>query len=72
MKRECQVVLAQEWPRGATSHPRSGVTAEPSYPMPEARGGSREEISHIEGAAAARMQESGEGLLHVQGQEGWS
>ena len=30
--------MAQEQPRGATSHPRSGVAANRSYPMSEARG----------------------------------
>ena len=55
-----------------------------SYPMPEIRGGgreetlqaggqggSREEPTHVQGTAAAWMQECREDLLHVQGQEGW-
>ena len=44
--------------------------AERSYPMPEARGGSREKQPHIQGVVAARAQEGLEELLHVQGQEG--
>ena len=41
--RECQAATAQEWLRGATPRPRSGVAARRSHPAPEARGGSREE-----------------------------
>ena len=44
--------------------------AERSYPMPEVRGGSREEQPHVQGAAAVRAQEGREELLHIQGQEG--
>ena len=39
-------------------------------PLHEARGGSREELPHVQGAVAARAQEGLEELLHVQGQEG--
>ena len=39
--------------------------------MPEFRGGGREEQPHIPGAAAVRVQEGREELLHIQGQEGW-
>ena len=54
---ECQAVTAQEWPRGATVHPRSGEAGRSHLapeardgdfeepPTPEARGGSREEKS---------------------------
>ena len=38
--------------------------------MPKARGGGREELSHVQGVVAAREQEGREKLLHVQGQEG--
>ena len=38
--------------------------------MSEARGGSREELAHVQGVVAARAQEGREELLHVQGQEG--
>ena len=62
--------LAEAWRRGATPCPRSGAVAERSYPMSEARGGSREELAHVQGAVAARAQEGREELLHVQGQEG--
>ena len=52
---DCQAVMAQERPRGATLQPRSGLVAERSYPaskvsgsreeppMPEARASSQEE-----------------------------
>ena len=84
--RECQAAMAQEWPRGATPHPRSGGAAERSYtwvqgqgrqlegathaPTPEARGGSWEDQPHVQRAMAARAQESLEELYHVEGQEG--
>ena len=41
---ECQAVTAQEWPRGATVHPRSGAAAKRSYPASEVRGNGGEEI----------------------------
>jgi len=63
--------MAQEWPRGATPHLRSGAAAETSYPMSEVRGGSQEEQPHVQGAVAAGAQEGQEELLHVQCQEGW-
>ena len=44
---------------------------ERSYPMSRVRGGSREELLHVQGVAAVRLQEGREELLHVQGQEGW-
>ena len=34
---ECQAATAQERPRGATPHPRSGVVAERSYPTSKER-----------------------------------
>ena len=60
-----------ETPRGATTHPRSGVVAERRYPTSEIRGGDQEELPHVQGEVAARAQEGLEELLHVQGQEGW-
>ena len=69
-------------PGRAIPYPRSGVAAksarlrqsrssrERSYPTPEARGGSQEELPHIQGAMAAQAQEGLEELIHVQGQEG--
>ena len=39
--------------------------------MPKVRGGGQEEQPHVQGAAAVRVQEGQEELLHVQGQEGW-
>ena len=50
--------------------PRSGVVAETSYPTSEVRGSSQDELPHVQGLAAAWVQEGREGLLHVQGQEG--
>ena len=38
--------------------------------MPKVRGSSREELAHVQGAAAACVQEGQEELLHIQGQEG--
>ena len=38
--------------------------------MSEVRGGGQEEQPHLQGAAAARLREGREELLHVQGQEG--
>ena len=40
-----------------------------SYPPPKARGGSREELPHLQGVVAAWVQEGLEELFHVQGQE---
>ena len=40
------------------------------YPMPEARGGGRVEQPHVQGAAAARVQEVLDELSHVESQEG--
>ena len=62
---------AEAWPRGANPCPRSGVMAETSYPMPEVRGGGREELPRVQGVAAAPPQEGQEELLHIQDQEGW-
>ena len=41
-----------------------------SYPLPEARGGGREELPNTQGVVAAWVQEDLEELLHIQGQEG--
>ena len=49
-------------PRGAT---------ERSYPTPEVRGGSQEELPHVQEAVAALAQKGQEELLYVQGQEEW-
>ena len=45
---ECQAVMAQEWPTGATWHPRSGAAAERSYSTSEASGG-QEETPRVQG-----------------------
>ena len=47
-----------------------GGQEELPYPTPEIRGGGQEEQSHVQGAAAAWVQEDQEELFHVQGQEG--
>ena len=57
-------------PRGVTPRPRSGASAERSYPTPEARGGGREEQPHLQGVVAAQVQEGLEELFHIQGQKG--
>ena len=49
----------------------SAGTAERSYPMPEARCGSREEQPYVQGVVAAWVQEGLEELFQVQGQKGW-
>ena len=41
--------MAQEGPRQATPHPRSGVAAKRSYPMSKVRSCGREEIPHVQG-----------------------
>ena len=63
-------MTAQERPRGATLHPRSGGVAERSYPASKVRGGGREEQAHVQGAVAAHAQEGLEELSHTEGQEG--
>ena len=50
--------------------PRPGAVAGRSNPTPEARGGSREDQPHVQGAVAARAQEGLEELSHIEGQEG--
>ena len=75
--RRCTECSQEELPhiRGQGQQPRvpgcDGTgTAKRSYPTSEARGGGREEQLHIQGAVAARAQESLEELFHVQGKEG--
>ena len=41
--------MAQEWLRGATLCPRSGVAGERSYPASEVSGGGREETPRVLG-----------------------
>ena len=59
----------------SSGHPGTGYNgagaAKRSYPTLEVRGGGQEELRHIQGVAAVQLQEGGEELLHVQGQEGW-
>ena len=62
--------MAQERPRRATPRPRSGATARGDTPVNEVRGGSQEELPHVQGAVATRAQEGLEELSHVEGQEG--
>ena len=49
---------------------KTGAVAERTNLMPEVRGSGLEEQPHIKGAAAVRVQDGREELLHVQGQEG--
>ena len=58
------------WSHSAGGCAGAHSTAERSYPAPEARGGGREELPHLQGAVAARMQEGLEELSHVEGQGG--
>ena len=68
-------------PRVVTPHPKTGAAAKSArlrwhrngkeeLPKSEVRGGSREELPHVQGAVAAPAQESLEELSHVEGQEG--
>ena len=57
----------EAWLRGATPRLRSEAVAKRSYPMPEVRGGSREEQPHVQGVVAAWVQEGLEELSHVEG-----
>ena len=47
--RECQTATAEEEPRGAIRHARSGTAAKRSYPTCEVRDGGREEPPHARG-----------------------
>ena len=80
---ECQAATVQEWPRGATPHPRPEAVPERSHPTsevrgggershlaPKARGSGQEEQPHVQGAVAAWMQEGLEEPSHIEGQEG--
>ena len=71
-----------QWPRGVTPRPRSGAAAESArlrqhrngreeQPQSDIRGGGQEELLHVQGAVAVRVQEGLEELFHFQGQEGW-
>ena len=44
--------------------------AERSYHVSEVRGNGWEELPHVQGVVAARVQEGLEELFHVEGQEG--
>ena len=68
-REELHRVLGQGRPGGASPSWRSGA-AERSYSESKVRGGGREELSHVQGAVAARAQEGLEELLHIEGQEG--
>ena len=45
--------------------------AERSYHVSEVRGNGWEELPHVQGVVAVRVQEGLEELSHVEGQEGW-
>ena len=68
-------------PRVVTPHPKTGAAAKSArlrwhrngkeeLPKSEVRGGSREELPHVQGAVAAWAQEGLEELSNIQGQEG--
>ena len=50
--------------------PRSVVAAERNYPVSKVRDSGREELPHIQGVVAARVQEGLEELSHIEGQVG--
>ena len=77
--RECQAVMAQEWPRGATPCTRPGqwfggarvrVRGREEPLCPRGQGHWPGRSTHIQGAVAALVQEDLEELSHVEGQEG--
>ena len=47
-------MAAQEQPRGATPCPRLVVVARKCYPTPETRGGTQEELHHVQGQDGGR------------------
>ena len=68
-------------PRVVTPHPKTGAAAKSArlrwhrngkeeLPKSEVRGGSQEDLPHVQGVVAARAQEVLEELSHVEGQEG--
>ena len=63
------ISLMVTWQRAPGCDSGAGV-AERSYPTSEVRGGGGEEQPHVQGAAAAQVQEGREELLHAQDQEG--
>ena len=52
-------------------YPKPGAATRRSNPTPEARGGSREDQPHVQGAVAAQVKEGLKELSHVEGQERW-
>ena len=52
------------------SKPEAKGSGGRSNRMTEARGGAQEDQPHVQGAMAARAQESLEELSHIEGQEG--
>ena len=52
-----QVQGQGQWPRGAITCLRPGVAAQMSYFTLEVRGGGREELPHVQGAANVWVQE---------------
>ena len=71
--RECQATTVPERLRRATRRPRSGATAERSYPTPPSpRPGAvaARNYPHIQEPWLRRAQEGLEELSHVEGQKG--
>ena len=72
----CYTQYPQPCSRPSLTHAYAGDSwtltgaAERSYPTSEVRGGSQEELPHVQGAAAVQAQEGREEPLHVQSQEG--
>ena len=81
--RECQVAMAQEPPRGATPHPKSGWWLGGATlhlrsgrwsggAVPHTRPGRWPgRATHLQGAVAVLAQEGLEELSHVKGQKVW-
>ena len=65
------MVMRGDSPRPKPEARGGGQEELPHAPMLEAKGSGWEEQPHVQGAVAARAQESLEELSHVEGQEGW-
>ena len=62
-------LITEEGRSAAVAMDRAEVWLRGATPRLRTRGGSREDQPHVQGVAAARVQEGQEELLHVQGQE---
>ena len=68
---ECRAATVQEWPRGATLRPRSGVAAGRSYSMSKKRWLCRHRRAERSHSTFKVRRGSGEEIPLVQGKEQW-